>query len=297
MNSSKKPEWFYRSRVKELESFAQKLETGRVDNPSKMEDFFACTLVVENRSSIRDAVDLVERYCEILQRRPPTTGHTHKRPESFAFDDLRLYATLKSDDMTRPNPLNETPFEVQIKTFLQYAWGIATHDLVYKGDKVDWARARIAFQIKAMLEHAEVSIEKAGAVAQSDALAMRDTETQQLLEVLAWVEKTWDDEVLPRDKVRLSSTLNDLIQALDIGLEDLEAAVQTETAAGRGTVSLNLSPYGIAVQALAGQRRAQLVSFLRKPTVRGKRRIFLVPELELAADVLDSAHPSRVVQI
>jgi len=31
--------WHYESRVKELESFALKLETGRIRNPSEMEDF------------------------------------------------------------------------------------------------------------------------------------------------------------------------------------------------------------------------------------------------------------------
>lgn len=39
--------WFYTSRVKELESFALKVETARVQDPSKLEDFFACTIILK----------------------------------------------------------------------------------------------------------------------------------------------------------------------------------------------------------------------------------------------------------
>ena len=60
---------------------------------------------------------------------------------------------------------------MQVKTFLQHAWGIATHDLIYKTDDVSWSRQRIAYQIKAMLEHAEMSIQEAGRLAEAVALS------------------------------------------------------------------------------------------------------------------------------
>ncbi len=41
---------------------------------------------------------------------------------------------------------------------MQHAWGLATHDLIYKADEINWPKERIAFQIKAMLEQAEVTI-------------------------------------------------------------------------------------------------------------------------------------------
>ena len=294
-NGAKRPEWFYRGRVKELESFAQKLETGRVRDPREMEDFFACTLAVENRASIQEAVDLVERHCVVISRRPPLPGVTHKRPESFMFDDLRLYVKLRAGEMTPESPLEKTTFEVQVKTFLQHAWSIATHDLVYKGENIHWGRARIAFQIKAMLEHAEASIEKADEVAASEALALVDEETRRLKDILDWVERTWDVAMLPKDKIRLSTTISDLLQALNIELGDLSAAVAADTALGRGTVSLNLSPYGVAVQALATHQADAFTAFLRRAKIRRNARVLLVPELELDRSLIDSAHPERVV--
>jgi len=52
LSGKKDRRWHYFSRLKELESFAQKLETGRIDNPKRPEDFFGCTLVVENQASV-----------------------------------------------------------------------------------------------------------------------------------------------------------------------------------------------------------------------------------------------------
>jgi hypothetical protein len=66
----KRKQWFFLCRIKEEESFALKLETGRVANPNAMEDFFACTLVVENRTSISEALQVVEEICDIVSRRP-----------------------------------------------------------------------------------------------------------------------------------------------------------------------------------------------------------------------------------
>ena len=52
MAGLKKIRWHYESRVKELTSFALKIETGRVQTPAALEDFFACTLVVANATEI-----------------------------------------------------------------------------------------------------------------------------------------------------------------------------------------------------------------------------------------------------
>ena len=158
MRGLKNPRWHYESRVKELPSFALKIESGRFDNPRSLEDFFACTIVVANSTEIDEAEKLIDENFALQERRPQHPSHTHKASYAFPFDDLRLYVALADKPSVPPTDLIGIVFEVQIKTFLQHAWSIATHDLLYKTDDANWSKERIAYQIKAMLEHAEVSI-------------------------------------------------------------------------------------------------------------------------------------------
>ncbi|MGD0076622.1 MAG: hypothetical protein ABSD31_20175 [Candidatus Binataceae bacterium] len=127
-------DWFFISRLKELESFALKVETGRVPDPSNMEDFFACTIVVPTVLKIDDAEGLVRSLYDFHGRRPPDDAATQKASSSFAFDDLRLYVKRRTLASGKDQELDGLIFEVQIKTILQHAWSTATHDLIYKTD-------------------------------------------------------------------------------------------------------------------------------------------------------------------
>jgi hypothetical protein len=293
---AKRPEWFYHGRVKGLESFALKLETGRVDDPTKMEDFFACTLVVENRSAIDEAVAIVHRFCTELYRRPSIPMVTHKSPDSFPFDDLRLYVRLTPSELLPPTVLGTITFEVQVKTFLQHAWAIATHDLVYKGANLEWGRRRVAYQIKAMLEHAEVSIDQSEVIAGSGALAVSDRRTTSLKQVLSWLESEWSFETLPHDRLRLAENVCALSAAMDIPLDDLMMAVREDTERGLGVNTVNLSPYGVIITALLRQRSQKVRSFLTKPRIQGRPRLFVIDEMEMS-QALVGARAGRVVTI
>jgi ppGpp synthetase/RelA/SpoT-type nucleotidyltranferase len=174
----RRPRWHYESRIKTLQSYALKLETGRVRDPYGLEDLFACTLVVANLAEIDEAERLVLQVFELQERRPKEPNYTHKRPDAFPFDDLRLYVAVPLDAAVPPKGIEGVRFEFQVKTFLQHAWSIATHDLVYKTDDVSWSKERIAYQTKAMLEHAEVSIQEAERLSDSGALMKQDKETR-----------------------------------------------------------------------------------------------------------------------
>src|SRR5688572_31274713 len=83
--NNKEGVWHFEHRIKPLESFALKIEGGRFENPNKLEDFLACTLVVRNLKEIDKAIDLVKNFFDITNRRPPVFGKTHKKPDSFPF--------------------------------------------------------------------------------------------------------------------------------------------------------------------------------------------------------------------
>jgi len=243
--------WFFIHRLKEEESFALKIEAGRVDNPARMEDFFACTIVVPTVSQISEAEQLLEEMYKVQTRRPPQDETTHKKASDFVFDDLRLYLKRGGSETGRNDDLEGMVFEVQIKTILQHAWGIASHDLIYKTDNVSWPKERIAFQVKAMLEHAEIAIAEAKCLAASPAISKKDRNTDSTLEVIQVLRRFWSADRLPEDIKRLAESIRGVLKTCDVQTNRLEALLQAEKDRSSGVLPKNLSPYAFLVQALA----------------------------------------------
>lgn len=266
--------WHYEGRLKSPESFAQKLETGRFAD-GVVQDFFACTIVVPNRAEVAEAERRVRSAMRVRERKPRTPGRTHKTPSDFPFDDLRLYAKLKKAISGAPRPFDEAIFEIQIKTFLQHAWSISTHDLVYKGDAVSWPMERVAYQVKAMLEHAEASID--GADGLSGTVGLTDARTAAVKSILEVIKSHWEDQALPRDKVRLARTVFDALEAIGVEAKELDDILNLERAAGRGSGLTHLSPYNAIVFAIWHQRTLLLSTFLSQPDA--KFRLFVPREL------------------
>lgn len=286
LQSHVQPTWHYESRLKALESYTQKLETGRVTNPSEPEDFFAATVVVRTGAEAVQLEQVLISLFDLAYRRPKTDTETIKRPEAFTFDDLRLYLRWKDDPALRPTGLAGLLFEVQIKTFLQHAWGIATHDLTYKTDDVNWGKMRIAFQIKAMFEHAEVSIQEAATLAKSSALAKSDAFTTSLSQFMVVITDLWARDDLPADIRRLGENIMDLAELVKLDAHALRQFLETEAAAGRGPKMLNLSPYGAVVQSLIDQKQTDFAKGLESRAKQQKFRPIVITKELNVPDVL-----------
>lgn len=271
--------WHYESRIKEPQSFALKLESGRVPNAKEMEDFLACSLVVENRAALAKAERLVSEAFAVESRRPRFDDVTHKRSDAFPFDDLRLYVRWRDDPSVRPTGFAGYIFEVQIKTFLQHAWTIATHDLIYKNAAKSWSKERIAYQIKAMLEHAEIAIQEAEVLSATALLNKSDSETKEIRDILELLNATWPPELLPDDKTRLAINIHALSRALRLTKDELGGVLEEESNQGRGKNTLNLSPFCVVVQSLLNREPARMLELLQSERVR--IRLLIPQEVQL----------------
>lgn len=276
--------WHYESRVKNEESFTLKIESGRFADIAALEDFFAATIVVRNGSEIAEAEKLVTGLFPLQSRRPEKDDETHKAPDEFPFDDLRLYVRWSDDTVLPPTGLDGMVFEIQVKTFLQHAWSIATHDLIYKSDDASWGTMRIAFQIKAMLEHAEISIQEATTLAESGALKETDAKTREIKSFITLISDLWAKEDLPANVRRLAENVMLLAKKVQLDANALRAILVAEQSKGRGPLTRNLTPYGVVLQTLFAQRKDVLIGVL-KLKKKQKNAVLITKELELPADV------------
>ena len=280
IKSNKNERWHYESRIKQIESFTMKVEMGRFDKNEILEDFFASTIVVKNLNEIAVAENFISRFFNIRFKRPSSRNFTHKDSFSFPFDDLRLYVSIKDLDTGEFAPfMYDYIFEIQVKTFLQHAWSIATHDLIYKSDKINWAKERIAYQVKASLEQAEVTISGVEELSKINELAKDNKEVQKVNKVINLILNHWKPEDLPSDRRRLAQNITGFIDAIGIDLRELNEILELEKVNGRGTLTRNLSPFLIVVQSVFNTKPEKIKQYLQNENNKSKQKILITSEM------------------
>jgi len=186
--------YLYFGRVKTLESTSEKIEGGRVDKWSKLDDLYACTIIVPTASHEPSVLRKLDACFDQVTIRSRDT--TQKAPDVFRFDATRYYGRLTADQAeTRQPSLNEIVFEVQINTVFEFAWTRVTHDLVYKSDTVDWRRLRLAAQLKASVEQIEATI---GAFEQTAAVVQQSSwsEIEVKLKIVNFFKELLNDGIV-----------------------------------------------------------------------------------------------------
>lgn len=281
VQTRKRRTWHYESRVKSLESFALKVETGRVSSLGEVEDVFGATLVVPDWSQISAAeAMIVERY-KPAERRPKSSTMTKKSPDSFRFDDVRLYVRYERASFEKTRIPDGTLFEVQVKTFLQHAWAVSTHDVVYKTPGRDWRRERIAHQVRAALESAEVAIGSIEALSSSDVLPGQNDEIAELNSIISALQENWPETALPSDVRRLAENIQAiLLVCYRDRTGDRPAHLRALLAEGltqnSGAHSVDWSPYRSVLNYLAKERSTNLRQRLRSGSAR---KVLVYPEV------------------
>jgi ppGpp synthetase/RelA/SpoT-type nucleotidyltranferase len=298
LRQMKREAWHYESRIKSLESFALKVETGRVDSIAEVEDVFAATLVVPDATQIPAAVEVVDTKYELAYRRPRNRLETAKRPESFPFDDLRLYVRYRRAETELSLVPDGLLFEVQVKTFLQHAWAVATHDVIYKSERRDWRRERVAHQIRAALEQAEMVIDAIEELSSSDVLPQSSSSVATTNQVIDILVAEFDSAALPANTRRLAETVEGLFgrvygrKVVDIPAE-LRRLLEAGRSASAGAHNLDWSPYRSILNYLADSEPARLKRHLRDGN-RGSRTL-VYPEVLEKLDVSAEQVPRAVL--
>lgn len=290
--------WFYVDRVKNLESFALKVETGRFPDYAHIEDFFACTVIVPTFSQLHEAIELIEGRFDIVKRRPKGNMETHKSASDFMFDDLRLYVRRRVTAELPPSELDGLVFEIQVKTILQYAWGIAVHDLIYKTDEVSWPKDRIAYQVKAMLEHAELAIAEAPQLSSAPAVSKQDQRTKDIVTVIEHLRSLWTSaDVLPNNLKRLAENIVAVLAAGAVPLERLGEILIYEKERV-GLLPSDLSPYSFTVQALVNHPDLEFEARFKRSQIRTRIVVHdgmdLPPSMRTPHDRIIVLQPSSV---
>jgi ppGpp synthetase/RelA/SpoT-type nucleotidyltranferase len=216
LNFCEKNGYALTSRIKTIESLAEKIETGRFKQWSDLDDLFACTVIIPTLNQEQK----VTRFCQdtfeiskIIRR-----GQNKKSPDTFRFDSTRIYARLKRVEDAKADQflsIFNIKFEIQIKSAFEHAWAVSTHDLVYKSSAIDWKKLRLASQIKATVEQLDTLIlafeQVSNTIQESE-----DPEIKRKRQLAAATQELFDQakipqELKPKDMTRFCDNLYSIL--------------------------------------------------------------------------------------
>jgi hypothetical protein len=209
---------------------------------------------------------------------------TSKGPDSFRFDDVRLYVRYRREENEKTPIRHGTLFEIQIKTFLQHAWAVATHDVIYKTPSRDWRRERIAHQVRASLEAAEVAIGSIDTLASSPVLPETTSEIVEINGIIDVLQRNWPT-ALPADVRRLAENIRGLLLIANRNRDAdrvtlLQTLLDNGGSRNGGAHSLDWSPYRSVLNYLAVDYKSALRAELKNAQrARQGKAILVYPEV------------------
>lgn len=217
--------WLFASRMKSEESVFAKLQLGELASILKMDDVYAATVVVPTRNDIPTAISAV------MAEYPDSEVKVRKRedPHRFQYDDTHIYATLGSTAPGIDNAIRYRPFEIQVRTGLQFSWWKATHDVLYKGDIKDWRLERVASQARGTLDLIDGVL--ADLPRASDLLeGAPGDEDSEFTRIVGWLDR-WEKTRRPIDNRRFVDTVTGWLGDAAVGLAQIEGRLETERGA------------------------------------------------------------------
>ena len=178
----------FTGRLKSLNSVAEKIESGRYQAWTDLDDLYACSIVIPTLD--HEEQTLVHLRTAFQQIELRQRGTTKKDPAIFRFEATRFIGRLRAAPGLPDEAMHRLPFEIQIRSAFEHAWSAATHSLVYKSHDVSWRWQRVAAQLKAMVE-------------QLDALVVGFEQSTQTVVGHDWPPVTHQRKIIERMKTLL----------------------------------------------------------------------------------------------
>ncbi len=266
---SSKFDGLFSSRIKSKESFAQKVETGRFDEPTEIVDLYAATIVVPTYRQFNLIESEIDKSFEVIRK----IKNREKKPSDFIYDDVHLHIRFQPGVKIPGKEYLLRPFELQLKTFLQHGWAMATHDITYKGNQLSWRHFRIGHQIKAMLEQADqilAHIDKTATICPSNKYKMFIEKN----EILKLITKIWKNSELPQNVIGLVNQIYDLLDICKKSIRFLKKAI--DSGKYKDLISArSLTPYQVILGIFIKADPKSLYRYCKSQ----KRKIYMSKEL------------------
>ena len=286
----KSKNWSSNSRIKEIHSFAQKLETGQFESLESIDDFLGYEIIVTNVHEIATAKDYIKDNFDVIHERPNKT----KLASDFSFDSIRMYVRAKPS--LKEKIYKSMVFEIQIKTLLEKAWSSATHDFTYKCENAEWAKERLVYQIKAILTHADLMLAEMERISQLDLLKKEYTKYDQINAISLWIRTSWDLTERPSNMKRLAEVVDKLCQNYNVKFDELKDIVNQHKLQNGG--SKDLSIYATILQALFDTNHAEFIKKAKSKYKDNKELKLIIPEeVDIEQNIKNSLHKARCIFI
>ncbi|MCH7332073.1 GTP pyrophosphokinase [Acinetobacter modestus] len=161
LNEQNIPYLSIKNRVKELNSYLEKIERKGYERPiDEIEDICGIRIICYFQNDIEKIKDIILKEFDVSENQ---SKQELLNATEFGYRSTHFIAKIKDSWTTTPNyrGLNNLKFEIQVRTILMHSWAEIEHKLAYKSevDIPKELRRKFSF-ISAVLEDADIKFEE-----------------------------------------------------------------------------------------------------------------------------------------
>ncbi|MEV0906074.1 RelA/SpoT domain-containing protein [Streptomyces hokutonensis] len=257
-------------RVKGVESVFAKLQKGDYERIWDLEDLVAARAVLLHPSDVTSAIEAIGGKFPCVETKNVDAG----KPNDFRYQQPHLILRFPPDYVDRHPELAEAKIELQFTTYIQHALQESTHDVIYKGARFSWREARLDGRLRGLLEIVDDVLANISNVAQVDADPPYELFDQRN-RIIDAAKEIWGAEQLPADMRRFAITVEGLIRAASMDVDELlEVSKNHQDLIN----ALSLNPVDKILGILLRERFDEMLRGMRR------RKLLISSELESLVD-------------